>query len=175
MNVPTEKELNAYVHDEEENDGHQISLEDIVENEEYEGEHEVDYANLDATTSTTTPSTYDKNQFNTTYISSSTEPSTTTTTSTLRTSTTTTTWTTEKEKDATTTSTTTANPKSLIPPRVSRVNSAIKTSIVAGLPRRKSASSIKCNDISANAKCNEIASRYYTTNSFNQTQFLSIR
>lgn len=58
-------------------------------------------------------------------------------------------------------SSTTTNPKSLVPPRATRVNNAIKSSIIAGLPRRHSNSaSIKCNDVSANAKCNEIPSRY---------------
>lgn len=176
MNVPTEKELNAYVdtaeheevYDEEENDrDHQNPL-DIVENDdEYEnnrGEHEVDdYAYVDSSSSTVSPSTYDRIPFNSTYstLYATSPPTTTSTTltstslrTTERTPTTTTTTT------STTTSTTTANPKSLIPPRTSRVNNAIKTSIVAGLPRGKSAS-IKCNDISANAKCNEIPSRYY--------------
>lgn len=57
---------------------------------------------------------------------------------------------------------TTANPKSLIPPRATRVNNQLKSSIIAsGLPRRNSNSaSIKCNDVSSNAKCNEIPSRY---------------
>lgn len=57
---------------------------------------------------------------------------------------------------------TTENPKSLIPPRATRVNNQLKSSIIAsGLPRRNSNSaSIKCNDASANAKCNEIPSRY---------------
>lgn len=56
----------------------------------------------------------------------------------------------------------TANPKSLIPPRATRVNNQLKSSIIAsGLPRRNSNSaSIKCNDVSSNAKCNEIPSRY---------------
>lgn len=55
---------------------------------------------------------------------------------------------------------TTANPKSLIPPRATRVNNQLKSSIIAsGLPRRISAS-IKCNDASSHTKCNEISSRY---------------
>lgn len=172
MNVPTEKELNAFVvdktqneevYDEEENN-HQHSSDslDTIEddNNNNQGEHEVDYAYVDSTSTTTTvaPSTYSRIQFNTTYSTSTStyQPTTSTLTSTsLRT--------TEKVP----TPTTTANPKSLIPPRTSRVNNAIKTSIGAGLPRRNSAS-IKCNDISANAKCNEIPSRYY--NRFSETK-----
>lgn len=165
MNVPTEKELNAYVdtdneevYDEEENDDHQNSSGslDIIENV-YRGEHEVDYVNRNRSlpSSTVAPSTFHKIQFNTTYSTIS-ETSTSTSLPTTSTLTSTSLRTTEKEL-----TTTTANPKSLIPPRTSRVNNAIKTSIVAGLPRRNSAS-IKCNDISANAKCNEIPSRYYT-------------
>lgn len=155
MNVPTEKELIAFVqqvHEEiydDEASNHGDSLLDVVG-----GEHEVDdYALVDGSkaASTTAAPKFAKTQFNTTYstvYATSTSPPLTTTS--LRT--------TEHEP----TTTTTANPKSLIPPRTSRVNSAIKTSIVAGLPRRNSASSIKCNDISANAKCNEIPSRYRT-------------
>lgn len=153
MNVPTERELKAYVdndvvYDEEEN-----APDSLLGNIEYR-EHEVGYAYDVVGTSTVAPTTFDKISFNTTYstvIATSTQsPTNSTLTSTsLRT--------TENEP------TTTANPKSLIPPRASRVNSAIKTSIVAGLPRRNSANSasIKCNEISANAKCNEIPSRYY--------------
>lgn len=156
MNVPTERELSAFdelkeLYDEEEKNH---SFVDIIE--EVDGLHEVDYAYVDSTT-TVLPSTYGFAKLNSTYstifekTSTSTQPTTSTLTSTSS-------RTTEKEL-----TTTTANPKSLIPPRTSRVNNAIKTSIVAGLPRRNSAS-IKCNDISANAKCNEIPtspSRYY--------------
>lgn len=54
------------------------------------------------------------------------------------------------------------NPKSMLPPRVSRVNNAIKTTIAAGQPRRPSPSKHnKCIENSANAKCNEIPSRYF--------------
>lgn len=175
MNVPTEKELNAYVDTENEEvyDDEQpshLSSFDTIENVDYinnnnRGVHEVDYAYVDSSSTTTTvaSSTYDKIKFNTTYSTVS-ETSTSTyrppTTSTL---TPTSLRTTEKPEQ---TSTTTANPKSLTPPRTSRVNNAIKTSIGAGLPRRSSAS-IKCNDISANAKCNEIPSRYY--NRFSET------
>lgn len=176
MNVPTEKELNAYVDTEneevyvDEQPSHLSSF-DTVENVDYinnnnQGKHEVDYAYVDKSSTTTTvaSSTFDKIKFNTTYSTVS-----ETSTSTYRPPTTTSTLTptslrtTEKPEP---TSTTTANPKSLTPPRTSRVNNAIKTSIVAGLPRRSSAS-IKCNDISANAKCNEIPSRYY--NRFSET------
>lgn len=165
MNVPTERELNAFVvaeneevYDEEELENHHSSF-DVIENEYEggnEGEHEVDYAYVDVST-TLAPSTYVKIPFNTTY-STVFETSTSTYQPTSSTLTSTSSRTTEKEL-----TTTTANPKSLIPPRTSRVNNAIKTSIVAGLPRRNSASAnaIKCNDISANAKCNEIPSRYY--------------
>lgn len=61
---------------------------------------------------------------------------------------------------------TTVNPKSLIPPRATRVNNQLKSSILAsGLPRRNSNSaSIKCNDVSSNAQCNEIPSRYKDKN-----------
>ena len=168
MNVPTEKDLHAFVdteneevYDEEEND-HQNSSGslDIIVNDYRgnRGEHEVDNAYKDKFLRSTTvaPSTYHKIQFNTTYSTVS-ETSTSTYQPTMTSTLTSTSLrTTEKEP-----TTTTANPKSLIPPRTSRVNNAIKTSIVAGLPRRNSAS-IKCNDISANAKCNEIPSRYYT-------------
>lgn len=166
MNVPTEKELNAYVdteieevYDEEENDEHNNSYENDFDNNR--GEHEVDFAFVERSTTSTTasPSTFDRIKFNTTYstiYATSTSTYLPTTTSLTSTSS----RTTEQEP------TTTANPKSLIPPRTSRVNNAIKTSIVAGLPRRNSAS-IKCNDISANAKCNEIPSRYY--NRFTET------
>lgn len=156
MNVPTEKELIAFVQQvheeiyEDDANNQRDSLLEVVVG----GEHEVDdYAFVDGSTaaSTTAAPKYAKTQFNTTYSTVyATSTSTPLTTTSLRTS----------EHEPTTT--TTANPKSLIPPRTSRVNSAIKTSIVAGLPRRNSASSIKCNDISANAKCNEIPSRYRT-------------
>lgn len=156
MNVPTEKEMIAFVqqvHEElydDEASNHRDSLPDVVG-----GEHEVDdYAFVDSapvTASTTAAPKYVKTQFNTTYSTVyATSTSTPLTTTSLRTT------------EHVPTTTTTASPKSLIPPRTSRVNSAIKTSIVAGLPRRNSASSIKCNDISANAKCNEIPSRYRT-------------
>lgn len=173
MNVPTEKELNAFVdeevYDEEEND-HQNPLEN--DNRDV---HEVDYAYVDSTTTSTTtttvaPSTKAKPHFNTTYSSTVYATSTYPTTTSTLTSTTT-----------ESTQTSTANPKSLIPPRASRVNSAIKTSInVAGLPRRSNSASIKCNDISANAKCNEIPSRYYTKQLFqnpkkNKKKIFSIR
>lgn len=58
----------------------------------------------------------------------------------------------------------TTHPRSMLPPRASRVNNAIKTTIAAaGIPRRlKPASSYsKCNENSPFAKCNEIPSRYY--------------
>lgn len=152
MNVPTEKELIAFVqqvHEEINDDEANNHSLDVVG-----GEHEVDdYALVDGSVvaSTTAAPKFAKTQFNTTYSTAyATSTSSPLTTTSLRT--------TEHEP----TTTTTANPKSLIPPRTSRVNSAIKTSIVAGLPRRNSASSIKCNDISANAKCNEIPSRYRT-------------
>ena len=180
MNVPTEKELNAFVdavheeevYDEEEIIHHPISL-DIIENEK-NGEHEVDYAYVESLVTSTTVAPI-KLQFNTTY-----SPVYSTSTSTYQPKTSTLTAPSLRTTETTTTTTTTANPKSLIPPRTSRVNSAIKTSIVAGLPRRNSASSIKCNDISANAKCNEIPSRYYSKKKNqpkNQTKtlFLSIR
>lgn len=50
---------------------------------------------------------------------------------------------------------------SMIPPRASRVNTAIKTTIAATLPRRNNfAASLKCTDNTPNTKCNEIPSRY---------------
>jgi hypothetical protein len=69
---------------------------------------------------------------------------------------------TEKNNNLVLSTLTTINPKSLIPPRATRVNNQLKSSIIAsGLPRRNSNSaSIKCNDVSSNAKCNEIPSRY---------------
>ncbi|CRK87678.1 CLUMA_CG001471, isoform A [Clunio marinus] len=153
MNVPLEKELNSFSNAKVEEVNDEENSQKSYENE-YESSRDYDaYVDSSSTTTVAPPSTYDDIHFNTTYskiftTSTSTyQPTTmTTTTSTLRT--------TERQ----TTTTTTANPKSLIPPRASRVNNAIKTSIVAGLPRRNSAS-IKCNDISSNAKCNEIPSR----------------
>lgn len=45
-------------------------------------------------------------------------------------------------------------PRNLTPQRASRINNSIKTSISNGLPH---AGGIKCNEISANTKCNEIS------------------
>ncbi len=76
-------------------------------------------------------------------------------------STTTTTTTTEKSFELST-----ENPKSLIPPRATRVNNQLKSSILSsGLPPLRNSNSnsdsIKCNDdVSSNTKCNEIPSRY---------------
>lgn len=61
-------------------------------------------------------------------------------------------------------SSSTTNSINTIPPRASRVNAAIKTTIAAAsLPRRVTTApvSLKCTDNSPNAKCNEIPSRYH--------------
>ncbi|GAB0091855.1 mucin-5AC [Sergentomyia squamirostris] len=113
----------------------------------------------------TTPSTTLKTTTMT--RTTSTTPSTTTTTTTTTTSTippppsTTEVRTTFKPPPITTT-------RTVIPPRASRVNNAIKTTIAASLPRRivssSAANSLKCTDNSPNAKCNEIPSRTNTRN-----------
>lgn len=159
MNVPMEKIVNAFIENEEsydEADNPLVPL-DIIESD-YDREHEVDFAYVDSSTTSTTvaPSVvYDKIHFNTTYSTlteTSTRPYQPTTSILTSTS---------LQMTEPSTTSTTINPISLIPPRASRVNNAIKTS-VAGLPRRNTSSaSIKCNDISSNAKCNEIPSRYY--------------
>ena len=177
FNVPMEKQNEQsyfdnkenYVEDENEKINHLLidSL-DLIEND-YNREHEVDYAYVDSTNSTiiSTRTTSTKPTIKTT-ISPKTEVSTeklplttySTTTSTQQPTTARTTTITERttEKPLSTT-----YPKSMIPPRVSRVNNAIKTSIEATLPRRiPNPSSAKCNDNSPNAlQCNEIPSRYY--------------
>lgn len=85
-----------------------------------------------------------------------------------RTTTTVTQTTTTEELPVPSTSTTpksssTTNSINTIPPRASRVNAAIKTTIAAAsLPRRVTTApvSLKCTDNSPNSKCNEIPSRY---------------
>lgn len=176
MNVPTEKQNEKsyfkneenYVDENEKQNHLLIDSLDLIEND-YNREHEVDYAYVDFTNSTTstTRMTSAITTINTTIqlkTGTSTEklPLTTysTTTSSQQPTTARTTTTTHRttEKPLSTTS-----PKSMIPPRVSRVNNAIKTSIEATLPRRiPNPSSAKCNDNSPNAlQCNEIPSRYY--------------
>lgn len=51
-------------------------------------------------------------------------------------------------------------PRNLTPQRASRINNSIKTSIASGVTRP---GTVKCNEVSANAKCNEISRplRYY--------------
>lgn len=61
-------------------------------------------------------------------------------------------------------SSSTTNSINTIPPRASRVNAAIKTTIAAAsLPRRVTSApvTLKCTENSPNAKCNEIPSRYH--------------
>jgi hypothetical protein len=136
-----------------------LEIYDEVAYDEEEKEYDINHeAHVDVeilTSSTPAPLL-----INTTYSSLSHE----TTTSTLTTTTTTTTTKTTPTTTSVLSTSTTTNPKSLIPPRATRINNAIKSSIIAGLPRRNSNSaSIKCNDVSSNAKCNEIPSRYYVT------------
>jgi hypothetical protein len=161
MNVTPEKDVNMVFKNEEsyyKEENLSIPL-DIIESN-YDREHEDDFAYVDSllTSTTVMPFVYDKIHFNTTYSTlheTSTRPYQPTTSVLTPTS---------LQKTEPSTTSTTLNPVSLIPPRVSRVNNAIKTS-VAGLPRRnQSSASIKCNDISSNAKCNEIPSRYYKKN-----------
>lgn len=97
------------------------------------------------------------------------EPTTTTTTTTTptppittTTPTSTTTWTTQK-------SSSTTNSMSSIPPRVSRVNAAIKTTIAAvtrvnAPPPSSPPTTFHCTDNTPNTKCNEILSRYQKKN-----------
>jgi hypothetical protein len=172
MNVPTEKEQLFYLEKENSYDENDDIVDDVPIDSDYNSrEHEdtIDYAFVESTTQTST-----------------TERQTTTTErSTTSTSTSTTTVkptteqvqiipnTTSHEQEYSTTSAnrprttqkipSTTNPKSLIPPRVSRVNSAIRSSIEASLPRRQNqnSTSFKCSDNSPNAKCNEIPSRYF--------------
>ena len=171
MDVPTEKHNEqSYVEDENEkiNNSSIYSL-DLIEND-YNREHEVDYAYVDSTNSTTSTSSTTST---TTTVNTTVPPKTEATTEKLPLTTYSTTSTQQPTTARTTTTITTyrttekplstAYPKSLILPRVSRVNNAIKTSIEATLPRRISnPSSAKCNDNSPNAlQCNEIPSRYY--------------
>ena len=172
INVSTKKQtVQSHVINEKNNieDGNEsinhssVDSLDLIEND-YNREHEVDYAYVDSTTSitsatntTTTTTIIPKTEAKTEKILLSTYSTTTSTQypTTIKTSTTTY-RTTEK-------SFSTTYPKSMIPPRVSRVNNAIKTSIEATLPRRvPNPNSAKCNDNSPNAlQCNEIPSRYY--------------
>lgn len=125
-----------------------VPSEEIIENDSYDEEENDEII-------------YDKNDNdNETIIEVQSTPSISTETTTIMTSTMTPTLMTLRSTESLQLSTT-ENPKSLIPPpRATRVNNAIKSSIIAsGLPRRNSAS-IKCNDVSSNAKCNEIPSRY---------------
>jgi len=168
MNVPEEKDekinVNSYSddsYDEEENDERPY-IDIIDDHDEF-----IAAVNVESTASPS-PSRY---FYNTSYSSTLHEtPTSTLTTSTVRTTTIPETTVTEPTILRTTTenvlsTSSTTNPKSLIPPRATRVNNAIKSSISAGLPRRNSNSaSIKCNDVSSNAKCNEIPSRYCQKN-----------
>ncbi|CAO1405303.1 unnamed protein product [Diamesa hyperborea] len=175
MNVPTEKQNEQsyfenqenYVEDENEKINYSLidSL-DLIEND-YNREHEVDNVFVDSTNSTTSSTRTSTSTITTikTTISPKTEsteklPLTTysTTTSTQQPTTARTTTNTDRTTEK---PLSTAYPKSMNPPRVSRVNNAIKTSIEATLPRRiPNPISAKCNDNSPNAlQCNEIPSR----------------
>lgn len=117
----------------------------------------------------------DTNEFDLTTLTNTitevtTQSTTSTTTITAKPSRTTTIPTTTEELAVPTTSSTTpkssstTNSINTIPPRASRVNAAIKTTIAAAsLPRRVTTApvSLKCTDNSPNAKCNEIPSRYH--------------
>lgn len=136
MKVPSENfESDSSNYDEEEN-----------ENDEFIDEHDI------VLLSSTTPTTQSPSSMTVTLpVTTKTTTIPLTTMTTLR-----------STENLLLSTSTTVNPKSFIPPRATRVNNAIKSSIIAsGLPRRNSNSaSIKCNDVSSNAKCNEIPSRY---------------
>lgn len=176
MNVPTEKQNEQsyfeneenYVDENEKLNHSLIDPLDLIEND-YNREHEVDYAYVDSTNFTTSTT---RMTSAITTIDTTIQPKTGTSTEKLPLTTYSTTTSTQQPTTARTTTTThrttekplsTTSPKSMIPPRVSRVNNAIKTSIEATLPRRiPNPSSAKCNDNSPNAlQCNEIPSRYY--------------
>uniref|UniRef100_A0A1B0CKK7 Putative mucin-5ac-like protein n=1 Tax=Lutzomyia longipalpis TaxID=7200 RepID=A0A1B0CKK7_LUTLO len=171
LNVPTESERASFrdnvevENEEEEEEDEPEDEEEIYEPEDVDDEllyqdrenpllyeYPVDTESPNVVVDTTTSTTR-----RTTTTTTTTTPTTTTTTTTPPPTTTevvTTTKTTTKTPQQSTTTT-----RTIIPPRASRVNNAIKTTIAASLPRRIPAASLKCTDNSPNAKCNEIPSR----------------
>lgn len=142
FNIPTESERKLYK---------QIAAEDDVSDE------------FDLTTTLTNTITEATTQSTSTTTITA-RPSRTTTSTTTTTTTTTTEQLPVPSTSTTPKSSSTTNSINTIPPRASRVNAAIKTTIAAAsLPRRVTTApvSLKCTDNSPNAKCNEIPSRYH--------------
>lgn len=147
FNVPTEKEIISYqetVQPDSEVEDEVIEQPNVLEvEEEYE---EITTVPTTTTTTTTTSTTTTVPPPPTTTTESTTLPPTTKPTTTT-------------QRQIFTTST--ANPKMLLPPRISRVNNAIKTTIAAAVPRRiVTPASLNCTDNTPNTKCNEIPTRY---------------